>query len=413
MKQYDIIIIGSGISGLYAAYKIKKTSPNTSFLILEKNNKKYIGGRMGNDTFYGIQIVTGAGIGRKNKDKLLYKLLKIFNLNTSQYISKPYYSNLINKIDIIKIINKLKKEYKKQSKSNNKLTFKQFAIKIIGKKEYKNFILSSGYSDYENEDIYETLYHYGMDDNKCCLKSFSVPWQKLVLKLYNYIGKNNFKFSNKVINIKKINNESCNKSCNFIIKTNNEKYYCNKVIIASTIDCIRSLLPNKIYKDIEGQPFLRLYAKFNKDSIPILQKYVKDYTFLTGHLQKIIPINPEKGIYMIAYNDNKNALTLKKYLKNNKKNRKIFQKLVEKSLGIQNNSLKIIGMKDYYWSIGTHYYKPLNTNEYKNREEFIYKAQHPDKCMLVIGEAVSRKQGWTEGALESVQTVLNKNWIEN
>ena len=33
---YDIIIIGSGMSGLYTAYNIKKMSPNTSFLILEK-----------------------------------------------------------------------------------------------------------------------------------------------------------------------------------------------------------------------------------------------------------------------------------------------------------------------------------------------------------------------------------------
>jgi len=37
--NYDIIIIGSGISGLYTAYNIKKMSPETSFLILEKYNK--------------------------------------------------------------------------------------------------------------------------------------------------------------------------------------------------------------------------------------------------------------------------------------------------------------------------------------------------------------------------------------
>jgi hypothetical protein len=33
--------------------------------------------------------------------------------------------------------------------------------------------------------------------------------------------------------------------------------------------------------------------------------------------------------------------------------------------------------------------------------------------MLVVGEVVSRQQGWTEGALESVHAVLNKKWIEN
>jgi len=31
--------------------------------------------------------------------------------------------------------------------------------------------------------------------------------------------------------------------------------------------------------------------------------------------------------------------------------------------------------------------------------------------MLVVGEAVSRRQGWSEGALESVENVLNKSWI--
>jgi protoporphyrinogen oxidase len=55
--KYDIIIIGSGISGLYAAYNIKKTSPDTSFLILEKYKKQWIGGRTSNEMFYGTEIV--------------------------------------------------------------------------------------------------------------------------------------------------------------------------------------------------------------------------------------------------------------------------------------------------------------------------------------------------------------------
>ena len=73
--KYDIIIIGSGISGLYAAYNLKKMSPDKSFLILEKYKKQWIGGRTSNEMFYGTEIVSGAGIGRKNKDKLLQKLL--------------------------------------------------------------------------------------------------------------------------------------------------------------------------------------------------------------------------------------------------------------------------------------------------------------------------------------------------
>ena len=41
------------------------------------------------------------------------------------------------------------------------------------------------------------------------------------------------------------------------------------------------------------------------------------------------------------------------------------------------------------------------------------KAQHPEKGVLVVGEAISINQGWTEGALDSVKAVLTKKWINN
>jgi hypothetical protein len=407
-KYFDIIIIGSGMAGLYSAYNIKKTSPNTSFLVLEKHKKDWIGGRTGNEMFYGTEIVTGSGVGRKSKDKLLYKLLNNLGFQTSEYIVTPQYSKVIDYIDITKTMNQLKKEFNKYK--GEQLTFKQFAINILGEKEYKKFVISSGYTDYENEDIFDTLYYYGMDDNSCCWKAFQVPWRKMVLKLYHYIGEKHFKFSNNVVNIHKLTEQPCRFQINI---ENGTQYLCNKVIVASTINTVRKLLPMPIYNDIEGQPFLLLYAKFTKNSIPIMKEYVKGYTFLPGPLQKIIPMEPDNGVYMIAYNDNKNALTLKNNLKNTIENRELYEMLLEKSLGIPDNSLHIIGLKDYYWPIGTHYYKPLNKELYKTREEFIDIAQHPEKGVLVVGEVVARSQGWTQGALESVKAVLTKKWIEN
>jgi hypothetical protein len=32
--------------------------------------------------------------------------------------------------------------------------------------------------------------------------------------------------------------------------------------------------------------------------------------------------------------------------------------------------------------------------------------------MLIVGEMISMNQGWTEGALESVDAVVTKQWIE-
>ena len=102
-KQFDIIIIGSGMSGLYSGYNIKKYSLSKSFLILEKYKKEWIGGRSSNDTFYGTQIVTGAGIGRKDTNPLLIKLMKQLNIPYSEYKSVITYSKLFKPIDIVNI----------------------------------------------------------------------------------------------------------------------------------------------------------------------------------------------------------------------------------------------------------------------------------------------------------------------
>jgi len=206
-NHYDIVIIGSGMAGLYSAYNIKKLSPKTSFVVLEKYKREWIGGRTSNEMFYGTEIVTGAGIGRKNKDKLLLKLLHDLNFPTTEYTVDPQYSQLINPINIVDVMKHLKKEYK--NFTDKQLTFKQFTIKILGKKDYHDFVISTGYSDYENSDIFETLYYYGLEDNKCCWKAFHVPWKKMFDRLFHFIGEKNFKFSNNVIQISKIENEVC------------------------------------------------------------------------------------------------------------------------------------------------------------------------------------------------------------
>jgi hypothetical protein len=401
--KYDIIIIGSGISGLYAAYNIKKMAPDKSFLILEKYKKQWIGGRTSNEMFYGTEIVTGAGIGRKKKDKLLRKLLDEFGLDTHEFTIKPHYSTMFTPLDVKSVIDHLRNEYAKYK--GPQTTFKTFAIGVLGEKIYHQFVLSTGYTDFEKEDAYDTLYHYGMDDNYCCSTGFTVPWRKMVLKLADEIGESHFKFSSNVSNIQKTGGE-------FVLDTEGGKQYtCSKVIVATTITGIRNLLPNPIYRDIVGQPFLRLYGKFTKASIPIMKEYVKGYTFLPGPLQKIMPMDSDAGIYMIAYNDNNNTLALKNKLENTPENRDMYCKLIEKSLGIPADSLHLIAIKDYYWPVGTHYYKPLNLSIYKDRSEFIDIAQHPEDGILVVGEVVSKNQGWTEGALDSVRAVLTKKWI--
>lgn len=409
--HYDIIIIGSGMAGLFAAYNIKKLSPNTSFIILEKHKRQWIGGRSSNEMFYGTSVVTGAGVGRKNKDTLLIQLMDEIGVKYIEYDTSIHYAQTFTPNDIVKTIKKLKGEYSKHPELHNK-TFKEFFITIFGEQLYNTFIISSGYTDYENADLYETIYNYGMDDNKGGWTGLRIPWKEMVDRLYQLIGKTHFRFSSNVVEIKK----GKQTPCVFHVKTEaGNVYTSNKVILATTITAIKKLVPGassktSLYQGIHGQPFLLLYAKFNKESAEIMKQYVPTYTIVPGPLQKIIPMNPNKGVYMIAYSDNYNAVLQKKYLTDTIENRNLYCDLLETSLGIPKGQLKIIAMKDYYWPVGTHYYEPL-PKEFKTRNEFIHKAQHPEKGMLVVGEVVSRDQGWVEGALESVKLILNEKWI--
>lgn len=411
-KQYDIIIVGAGLAGLYSAYKIKQMSPKTNLLVLESNRRPYIGGRIGNEIFYGENIVVGAGVGRQDTDKLLIKLLKELNIKYKPFVTSMHYSKKIkNPINIKEYLTKLRTIYNSY-KNPVSTTFKKFVIHHLGPEKYNDFVISSGYSDYENEDVYEVLYHYQMEDNGPGWTALEIPWNTLVSTLCNKIGQQNILSSTKVENIYKTQEIPCLFELTTTKQNTHKTYFCNKVIVATRINTIQKLFPkSKIYKEIHGQPFLYIYAKFDTKSSEIMSQLITTYTIVPGHLQKMIPFS--KSVYMIAYADNKNAESLKNYKENTSENRVFLAKTIEKSLGIIPNTLKIIGLKNFYWPIGTHYYSPLNYQQYNSRTEFIKEAQHPEPGVLVVGEVVSRRQGWTEGALESVNTVLNKKWINS
>jgi|LauGreSBDMM110SN_4_FD.fasta_scaffold836011_1 protoporphyrinogen oxidase len=67
-SYYDVIIIGSGMAGLYAALQVKKLAPKLSFLVVEKYDT--YGGKSYNEDFENTSVVTGA---LESVDKTLTK----------------------------------------------------------------------------------------------------------------------------------------------------------------------------------------------------------------------------------------------------------------------------------------------------------------------------------------------------
>ena len=407
-EHTNVLIIGGGIGGLYFAYKLKLLRPDLKYIILERGR---LGGRVGNEKFYDANILIGAGIGRCKKDEILLNLIHEFNLETREFISKKKCIG-INEINMENIFSKIKLEFIKCGEP--KTTFKEFASKILGS-NYDNFIDTSGYTDYENQDCFEVLHHYSMSDNynnnDMCM--FTVPWSELINKLVDKITNyeniksetaesiTKIKCKSTFLSLDNYNNDLDKSfSTDNLFKVSTDKlhtYTCNHIVIATDIDSIRKLLYFPIYNKIHGQSFIRTYAKFTIESTIEISKIIAGTTCVKKPLQKIIPMS--NGVFMIAYSDNKSADYLSQFQENIPENCKKYSDLLKYCLNIH---LEIIAIKSYYWKTGTHFYSPINGS----RDKFLKKIRNPLDGISVIGEAVSRDHGWTKGALITANYAL-------
>ena len=379
----NIVIIGAGPAGLYSAYLLRKKYPDYKITIIEK--EKYAGGRTRMVNYEGVDIVTGAGVGRKEKDMLLQRLLNNLGFTVPEYPSRHYYIKGIKhtfNIWVKKLfanINKVKR-----------MPFRAFGIKTLGESEYKKFVTATAYGDFEAADCKDVMQYDGFADHISSFTILKMPWNDLIHKLSI---NENIVYNTTIIKINKDKKE--------IIASNNKIYKYDKLIVATTIDTIKHLFPEKsIYSKIKGEPFLRMYGKFSDNCIDIIKNKIRGRTVVGAPLQEIIPINQDKGVYMISYSDNKNAI----FLRN--KNKEYFEQLLTKILDLE-YPISLDSIQPYFWKIGIHYNLPLPA-KYNSREEFMEDAQMPYDNIFIVGEVVALDHGWTESALETVESIINK-----
>lgn len=420
MRNYDFCVIGGGISGLYFAKRLKEKYPNSSCIILEKENR--FGGRLKNSKLNGVDIMEGAGIGRKNKDKRLLSLVEELNIETKSYDSMIDYASTLsisNRIEGVKEFKNLLRELKDQirktkfdSNSRSKQDFMHFTQDILGKEKYKRFIDLSGYTDYKKADVVDTIYQYGFDDNYCepGLKDTIViiPWEELIKKL---VEKNKelgiiLKKGSPVVSVKYIEQSNASEN-NFQVVFKNSSsqsvIHCKKLVFATTIEPLLYLLPRScmnetIQSQVASQPFMRVYAHIDKKKSKEFTEKINSVTIVPNLLQKIIPMRKKRGVYMVAYSDNENATKLQQTL-----SKESLEKYIRDALSIKEISIKTF--KAFYWKEGTHYFLPLSP-EFKNRQSFIDKTLHPCKNVFILGEGFSNNQGWTEGAMERIYQIF-------
>jgi hypothetical protein len=232
-------------------------------------------------------------------------------------------------------------------------------------------------------------------------KAVSIKWQQFVDKLTHKVRAD---LEMTVVNIQRIQLEDFEESTYFLVMARHRQnlkniyYSCEKLIMATTVNAVQKLIPEKesLYQNIKGQPFFRVYGKIESEE-PLATS-----TIVTQNvLRKVIPI--KDGIYMIAYNDNQNAVTLyNNWLGLKTKAQRIAFFTLRLQEVFPGKKFKLVDIVESFWNIGTHYFLPSAMN----RRTFLKQAQNPFPNLLVVGEMVSTHQGWVEGALESVDNVI-------
>jgi hypothetical protein len=428
MATTTTVIIGGGIAGLYAAWRLCDggDDDNQRIIVLEKNG--VLGGRAGTQTFAGTTILTGAGVGRKAKDHRLTALLHDLHVPYHTFEARQQYSPAMSQVSDSRIAAFVKRcfvELKREFRHRpSHVAFREFARVILGAEVYEKFVMASGYSDYEGADAEDVLYRYGFDDNFTTWTGMGISWKDLVHTLATRLRDRRVQIhtSTEVTRIQRHDDDgtvsvfSHNLARVPVLQKlhgppqspvlHNRRHpmiICNRVILATTVEVVQKLLPEiSLYQHIVGQPFLRIYGRFSKSCRDVMREKVATTTIVPGPLHKLIPIRND--VYMIAYTDNADAKRVEQALKTSSSTLPTMCRLLERALDLPTGSLKLDDMVVIPWEIGTHFFKKLPVG-FSSRRAFVKAAQRPYPNITVVGEMVSfNHQGWVEGCLESVET---------
>ena len=239
-NEFDYVIIGGGISGVYALHLfneyMKDTSKIVKVLLIEKNKK--LGGRSEEIMFHNNLIKLGAGIGADDNNVLLELLDKLkFKYNKSKGDK-----NVIDNDESYshnKTLNKIKKIVKDLKHNNvqyNHLTLKQFIKLYLTPFEYKNYLLNCEYCDYLNGDVDYYIKYYPIEDDKLSpYSAIFLSWNLLIKKLLTNSNKNQIKLNTNCKSIIKLDNDI------YKINTNKGVFYTHNVITCLTIDTFTSV----------------------------------------------------------------------------------------------------------------------------------------------------------------------------
>tara|TARA_Y100001958_G_C21241239_1_gene569057 strand:+ start:783 stop:2357 length:1575 start_codon:yes stop_codon:yes gene_type:complete len=401
MSEYDICIIGGGISGLYTAYKLINKGYN--IILLEGSSR--FGGRI--HTYKTKEYLYEMGAGRIcETNKYLMKLINELNLNDKLHeLSHENKIVLKNKNikdpQVYKYLKKIidgSKMYTKKYLIS--INFLQLCINILGFEKACDLRSMLAYdSEFNNLNAYACLKMYKNDlliKNKYYILTcgLEVIIEKIIEKISPFVKLNQNAF------VKEISERSLKYTRN---EQNHSIHFkkCISCIPVNDLCKIQSFKDMYLKDKIKAVPLLRIYAKYPLQNGKVwfhdLPRVITD-----NYIRFIIPIDPKNGIIMISYTDSMYAEMWNNMSKNG--NKCLYSELHDQIKNILNiNPPKPIFIRSYYWNEGFHNWNPSYD---MNKEYNLLCKPFENKEIYLCNESFSKKQGWIEGCLEMSHDIL-------
>ena len=379
---FSHVIIGGGVAGLYCNMLL--TKKKKTCLVLEKNEDVF--GRVREHDFHGARIKCGAGIAVP-KNKSTMRLLTRFKMSTKVHKGSEIVDKRLPPFDMKNAVKQVKIMYKKMTKKDlATLTSREILFKYFTKEFTEEFIHHSEFHDYLDGSFEYLFKYYDIDDlDNAPFGKIYVNWTEFVEKLKLPNIRTNYPVT-KVEKRGKI----------FIV---NDEIQAKEVVFAvtlsalKTIQCIGFSMPD-FSQYIGSVPFCRVYAYY-KDGYDMKD----DYVMVDGPIDKIIKIN--KNVLMASYADGDNAFFWADVKKLPMPERRRIVRDELKKVGYA------FGLPDDVFSSffkdGDHFVRP-----YKGSfDKLLDKLSKPVKGVTIIGEMLSKKNGYVDGALMSVERAFN------
>lgn len=419
------VIIGGGISGLYAAYELSKNNDASKIAIYEKTPR--LGGRIYTRK-NGLTYDIGAGRFAYNH-KYIVKLISELKLS-DKILPIPSKNHYFIDDKYIRSDVKLLKHFNIE-KYNSLHEIWKDVFKIADKKPV----------GYMNQVSVETIIKEHLSENISKLLKFKVGYgskfsnTKAITALnalkndYGILGGKHFILvGGAEILVDELRKILTQRGCKIylnhevslidhkrknitVIHSNESKEVSYQNIIFSTdIHGLRKIqnmpLSKRVLNSVEYSPLMRIYAVYPKKDGKI---WFDDISKVNTDLdiQFIIPINKETGLIMISYTTDSNSEIWNNISSEEELNSKLEETL--QHIFPQKDIPKPTHLKTHFWRFGVHNWK-LNADIPKVNSELL---KQEKQNIFVAGEMFSNHHAWVEGGLQSVQSILPRIKFSN